>query len=138
MTVIEQINLKTRGLTDIIDITSEIEALLKKNKIKNGIANIHCAGSTGGISSIEYEPGLKKDIKAYLETLFPYKDHYEHHNTWNDDNGAAHVRSFFIKTSLTVPFQEKELILGTWQQIVFVDFDTRARSRTLFITLIGD
>ncbi|MBU1075988.1 MAG: secondary thiamine-phosphate synthase enzyme YjbQ [Spirochaetes bacterium] len=138
MTVIEKINLKTEGLTDIIDITSRIEAILKTNKIKDGIVNIHCAGSTGGISSIEYEPGLKKDIKDFLEKLFPYKDNYAHHNTWNDDNGAAHVRSFFIKTSLTVPFQDKELILGTWQQIVFVDFDTRPRSRTLFITLIGD
>lgn len=138
MTHIENINVKSNGFTDIIDVTREVERIITANKIKNGIVNIHCAGSTGGISTIEYEPGLIKDIKEYLEQFFPYKENYAHHNTWNDDNGSSHVRSFFIKTSLTVPFQNKQLILGTWQQIIFVDFDTRPRRRTLYITLIGD
>ena len=138
MTIIEKINLKTNGMTDIIDITGQLETILKKNKIKSGILNIHCPGSTGGISTMEYEPGLKKDIKTYMEKLFPYKDYYDHHNTWNDDNGSAHLRSFFIKTSLTVPFEDKKLILGTWQQIIFTDFDTRPRNRILIATIIGD
>lgn len=138
MTKIEKINIKTKGLTDIVDITAIVESSIKKNKIKQGIVNIHCPGSTGGISTIEYEPGLKQDIQSYLEKLFPYKEYYAHHNTWHDDNGSSHLRSFFIKTSLTLPFQDKELILGTWQQVVFVDFDTRSRSRTLIVTIIGD
>ncbi len=138
MTIIKKLQIKTKGLTDIIDITSHIEAILKENKIKQGIANIHAIGSTGGISTVEYEPGLLKDIPSYMEQLFSYKDHYAHHNTWHDDNGASHMRSFFIKTSLTVPFEDRSLILGTWQQVIFIDFDTRPRSRTIVITLIGD
>lgn len=138
MTKIEKIQIETKGYTDIVDITPQIESIIKKSKLNNGIANIHCLGSTGGISTIEYEPGLLKDIPARLEQLFPYKDYYAHHNTWNDDNGASHIRSFFIKTSLTVPFQDKELLLGTWQQIVFADFDTRPRGRIIIVTLIGD
>ena len=138
MTVIKKIKLKTRGHTDIIDITNYIESAIKKSDINDGIVNIHCPGSTGGISTVEYEPGLLKDIPAYLEELFSYKAHYDHHNTWHDDNGAAHLRSFFIKTSLTVPFEDKGLILGTWQQIIFIDFDTRPRSRIIILTIIGD
>ena len=138
MTEIRKLQLKTKGHTDITDITRHIESFIKKGKINDGIVNIHCPGSTGGISTVEYEPGLLKDIPSYLEKLFPYKAHYDHHSTWHDDNGAGHLRSFFIKTSLTVPFQDKELILGTWQQIIFIDFDTRPRSRTLIITAIGD
>lgn len=138
MTKIEKIQVKTKGYSDIINITDEVSNLLQKNKIQNGLVNIHCPGSTGGISTMEYEPGLIKDIHTYLEKFFPYGQDYAHHNTWHDDNGAGHLRSFFIKTSLTLPFENKSLILGTWQQIIFVDFDTRARSRTIIITLIGD
>jgi len=137
MTIIETIELKTKGMTDIINITNKVEAIVKKSKLKDGIVNIHCPGSTGGISTIEYEPGLIKDIPNYLERLFSYNDDYAHHNTWHDDNGAAHMRSFFIKTSLSIPFQDNDLILGTWQQIVFVDFDTRPRNRILYVTLVG-
>ena len=138
MTNIKQIQFQTKGLTDIIDITHYVESAIKESKIKDGIANIHCPGSTSGISTMEFEPGLQKDIPAFMEKLFPYKEDYAHHNTWNDDNGSAHLRSFFIKTSITVPFQDKMLILVTCQQIVFADFDTRPRTRTLIITLIGD
>lgn len=138
MTIIERINIKTKGHTDIIDVTDQINMLLKKNNIKNGIVNIHCPGSTGAVSTIEFEPGLIKDIKTYLENIFPYNEYYAHHNTWNDDNGSAHLRSFFIKTSLTIPFEDMELILGTWQQIIFIDFDTRSRTRNLIITIMGD
>lgn len=138
MTIIEKINTKTKGFTDIIDLTEKITHVIKNNKIISGIVNIHCIGSTGAISTIEYEPGLLKDIKTYLENLFPYKEYYEHHNTWQDDNGSAHIRSFFLKTSLTVPFKNKELLLGTWQQIILIDFDTRPRNREIILTLIGD
>lgn len=138
MTTIKKIQLKTKGHTDIVDITNHIESIIKNSKINQGIVNIHCVGSTGAVSTVEYEPGLLKDIPSYMEKLFPYNAKYDHHNTWHDDNGSAHLRSFFIKTSLTVPFQDKKLILGTWQQIIFIDFDTRSRSRTIIVTLIGD
>ncbi|MDD5066916.1 MAG: secondary thiamine-phosphate synthase enzyme YjbQ [bacterium] len=138
MTHIEKLTVKTGGYTDIIDITDKVNGLIRKNNIRDGIVNIHSPGSTGGISTMEFEPGLSKDIRAYLEKLFPYKERYDHHDTWHDDNGSSHLRSFFIKTSLTIPFQDKELILGTWQQIIFVDFDTRPRSRTIVVTMIGD
>jgi secondary thiamine-phosphate synthase enzyme len=97
---------------------------------------VFCQGSTGGVTTIEYEPGLKHDIRAFLETLLPYDRDYEHHKTWNDDNGSAHLRSALIGPSLTVPFVRKELSLGTWQQIVFLDFDTRPRKRTLILQVV--
>ena len=138
MTIIKKIQIKTNGHTDIIDITNHVGSVIKQGKIKNGIANIHSVGSTGGISTMEYEPGLLKDIPAFMEKMFPYNYDYAHHNTWHDDNGSSHMRSFFIKTSLTVPFEDKKLILGTWQQIILIDFDTRARNRTFVVTLLGD
>jgi len=138
MTEIKELSLKTKGHTDIINITEQVESIIEKTNIKKGLVNIHCPGATGGVSTIEFEPGLLKDIPSYLEKYFPYKGHYEHHNKWGDDNGSAHVRSFLLKTSLTVPFNNQKLILGTWQSIVFIDFDTRSRSRSLVVTIIGD
>lgn len=134
----ETIRISTKGYTDVVDITNYIERVVQKSKIKNGIVNIFCPGSTGGITTIEYEPNLVKDIQTELENLFPYKKDYYHHRTWNDDNGSAHIRSALIGTSLTVPIQNKEIITGTWQQIIFIDFDTRSRIRNLIITIIGE
>ncbi len=137
-TIIKEIEVTTKGFTDVIDITDKVEALISKySKEDDGLVNIICPGSTGGITTIEFEPGLKKDIKDYMEKLFPYKEYYEHHNTWHDDNGAAHIRSAMIGTSFTAPFQNKKLILGTWQQIVFIDFDTRPRRRRLVVTIMN-
>ncbi len=138
MVEFHNITLKTNGYTDIIDITDKVENIIKNSSLKNGIVNIFCPGSTGGITTIEYEPNLVKDIKEELENLFPYHKDYYHHLTWNDDNGSSHIRSALIKTSFTVPFKEKRLILGTWQQIIFLDFDTRGRNRELVITIIGE
>lgn len=138
MTIIEKIRVRTGGNTDIVDLTEKVREVLSRSAVRDGIVNIHCPGSTGGISTMEYEPGLKRDIRDFMEKLFPYGHPYSHHETWHDDNGSGHLRSFFIKTSLTLPFQNREILLGTWQQIVFADFDTRPRDRTLIVTVIGD
>jgi len=124
--------------TDIKDITHEIENFISEKKIKNGTAVIFSVGSTAAISTIEYEPGLMKDIPKALERIAPSKIDYEHHKTWHDDNGKSHVRSTIIGSSLTVPFIDGKLTLGTWQQIVVMNLDTRAREREVIIQLIGE
>jgi secondary thiamine-phosphate synthase enzyme len=132
-------SIKTRPYCDVIDITLNVQDSIKKSGIKNGIVNVHVAGSTGAISTIEYEPGLvKNDVEKFLEELLPYNKDYKHHDTWGDHNGAGHLRSFFLKTSMTFPFQNETLILGTWQQIVFIECDEKARSRTIYCQIIGE
>ncbi len=131
-------NVQTEGNSDIIDITKFAEdAVASCKKMKSGIAVVFVAGSTAAISTIEYEPGLKKDIPNVLEKIAPKSGKYEHHKTWNDDNGSAHVRSTLIGPSLTVPFNNKKLLLGTWQQICLLDFDTRPREREIIVQLLG-
>ncbi|MFX1418070.1 MAG: secondary thiamine-phosphate synthase enzyme YjbQ [Promethearchaeota archaeon] len=131
--------LQTKAYCDIINITEQIQKCINKSKINDGIVNIHVAGSTGAISTIEYEPGLvKHDIKDLLEKLIPYDKNYAHHKTWHDYNGAGHLRSFLIKTSQVFPFRNQKLILGTWQQIIFIECDEKARSRKIYCMIVGD
>ena len=138
-TVLKTFDLKTKAYFDIINITEDVQKCLNNSNINDGIVNVHIAGSTGAISTIEYEPGLvKHDIKNLLEKLIPYKDNYKHHETWHDYNGAGHLRSFLIKTSQVFPFKNQKLILGTWQQIVFIECDERARLRKIYCMIIGD
>lgn len=140
MTVVFQsFDLKSKAYCDIINITSQVQSSIKKSGIVNGIVNVHVAGSTGAISTTEYEPGLvNQDIKNLLEKIIPYNENYAHHKTWHDYNGAGHLRSFLIKTSQTFPFRNQKLILGTWQQIIFIECDERSRSRTIYCTIIGE
>ena len=140
MTVsIQTVELKSNAYCDVINITTQVQNLLKNSGINSGIINVHVAGSTGAISTIEYEPGLvKHDIKELLENLIPYSNQYAHTKTWGDHNGAGHLRSFFLKTSQSFPFKNKKLILGTWQQIAFIECDEKPRSRTIYCTIIGD
>lgn len=134
----EKIVLETRAGTDIIDITSQVNEILKKSKINSGIVCIFVPGSTASVSTLEYEPNLIKDLKKALEKIAPEGGDYEHHKTWGDDNGSAHVRACFLKPGLTVPFEDKKLILGTWQQLALLDFDTRNRQREIIVQIIGD
>lgn len=134
----EEFIVETKGNCDIIDITGDVISQLKKSKLSQGSCNIFVVGSTAGISTIEYEPGLLKDVPEFLEQITPTFKNYSHNDTWGDGNGHSHLRSFLIKTSLTVPFKEKELILGTWQQIVLLDFDNRPRTRRIIVQLIGE
>ena len=132
-------NLKSKAYYDVINITNQVQTSIKKSEIENGIVNVHVAGSTGALSTVEYEPGLvDQDIKEMLENLIPYKENYAHHKTWHDYNGAGHLRSFLIKTSQTFPFKNQKLILGTWQQIIYIECDEKPRSRTIYCTIIGE
>ncbi len=131
--------LKSKAYCDVINITHQVQNSIKSSGFKNGIVNVHIPGSTGAISTTEYEPGLvDHDIKDILEKLIPYEKNYVHHKTWHDYNGAGHLRSFLIKTSQSFPFKNQKLILGTWQQIIFIECDEKPRSRTIYCTIIGE
>ena len=132
-----ELEIETRGFTDIIDITGQIASLLQESGFLEGQVTIFVPGSTGGLTTIEYEPGLLKDFPEFLEKLLPEKQRYHHDDTWHDGNGYAHLRSALIKPSFTVPFKKQRLLLGTWQQIIFIDFDNRPRHRHLVVQFLG-
>ena len=137
--VLETFEIKTKAYCDVINITPQVQSAVERSGLKDGIVNVHVAGSTGAISTTEYEPGIvKHDIKDLLEKLIPYDKNYAHHKTWHDHNGAGHLRSFLLKTSQTFPFKNKELILGSWQNIIFVENDEHSRVREIFMTVIGE
>lgn len=137
--VLKTFDIKTKAYCDVINISEQVQHCINNSNINDGIVNVHVAGSTGAISTVEYEPGLvKHDIKNLLEKLIPYDDRYKHHETWHDYNGAGHLRSFLIKTSQVFPFKNQKLILGTWQQIIFIECDEKARSRKIYCMIIGD
>ncbi|MCD6590643.1 MAG: YjbQ family protein [Candidatus Aenigmarchaeota archaeon] len=135
---IKTFDVATEGRTDIINITRIIDEMVKSSKIKSGLVNVFVAGSTAGVTTIEYEPNLIKDVKNVLERIAPENADYEHHKTWGDDNGSSHVRSTLIKPSMVIPFKDKNLLLGTWQQVVLIDFDTKPRKREIVLTIIGE
>jgi len=126
----------TKGFNDIIDITDQVSKLVEYSKIKDGICLISCPGSTVGFTTIEYEDGLIEDLKRVLDKIAPMTKDYEHCKKWGDCNGYAHVRSALINPFLTVPIENGKLLLGTWQQIVLIDFDNRAREREITIKIV--
>lgn len=134
----EQIQVKTSGNCDIVDITREIRELLHESRLKNGTVNVSVVGSTASISTIEYEPGLKKDLPEVLDKLIPSGKRYHHNDTWGDHNGHAHLRSTIIGTTKNFPFLNGDLMLGTWQQIVLIDFDDRPRHRKIVVQIMGE
>ena len=134
----DEIIKKTEGKCDIINLTDELEKFIGKNKAMNGLVTVFSVGSTGGISTVEYEPGLLKDIPKFFEKIIPSSVRYNHDDTWGDGNGHSHIRSFIVKTSLSIPVIKGELTLGTWQQVVFVDFDNRKRTRRIILQYIGE
>ena len=136
--ITKSLKISTKGNTDILDLTPHVQKAVKEAKIENGIAVVFVPGSTGGITTLEYEPGLKKDLPAAFERIAPQKIEYAHHETWGDYNGHSHVRSALLGTSFTVPFASSDLILGTWQQIVLVDFDTHPRTRDIIVQVLGE
>jgi secondary thiamine-phosphate synthase enzyme len=134
----EKIKLKTKGNGDIIDITENVNAVVAQSGISQGTVTVFSVGSTAGITTTEYEPGLVNyDIKAAFERIAPQDGRYEHEQTWHDDNGHAHVRAALLGPSLNVPVVDGRVTLGTWQQIILVDFDTRPRTRTIICQVIG-
>ena len=132
------IRINTKGNCDIIDITGRVASCVRDSGIKTGIAAIFVPGSTGALTTIEYEPGLVQDIREAFEIVAPRHGEYHHNIRWHDGNGFSHVRAALLGPSLTVPFNDRNLLLGTWQQIVFIDFDNRSRSRELVVQIIGE
>ncbi|MDP8238668.1 MAG: secondary thiamine-phosphate synthase enzyme YjbQ [Candidatus Hatepunaea meridiana] len=133
----ETIELKTNGFPDIIDLSHQINDVLSKSGVINGIMTIFVPGSTAGITTIEYEPGLLKDLPALCERLAPRGVTYQHDEKWHDGNGYSHLLAALFKPSLQVPVLNSKLTLGTWQQVALVDFDNRPRHRKLIIQVMG-
>ena len=136
MTIItKNFQISTKGYTDIIDITKHISSIVASENITNGFVLIFINGSTAGITTIEYEPGLLEDLPAAFERIAPSDIYYKHDETWGDGNGAAHVRSALLGCSQTIPIGNGALLLGTWQQIVLIDFDNRPRNRKVIVQM---
>jgi len=138
MVITQELSLNTDGNCDIQDITDQITSAVRESGLRVGSVTIFCPGSTGGLTTIEYESGALNDLRQVLDEITPPDRNYRHHLRWGDDNGHSHVRSALVGPSLAVPFVEGELTLGAWQQIVFLDFDTRPRSRRLVVQLMGE
>ena len=134
----ETISLSTKGFSDILDITRQVDTVIGRSKIENGLVTVFCPGSTGAVTTIEYESGVLKDLQKAIEKLVPSDIPYEHDKRWGDGNGFSHVRAALMKPSLAVPLIRRRLALGTWQQIVFIDFDNRRRDRNILVQVIGE
>ncbi|HOJ29098.1 MAG TPA: secondary thiamine-phosphate synthase enzyme YjbQ [Spirochaetota bacterium] len=130
------ISIATQGQGDIIDITLDAQKIVTRNKIQDGLLCLFVPGSTAAITTIEFEPGLQKDINLFLEKIIPRNAHYHHHDTWHDDNGSSHLRASMIGPSITVPIVDGTLTLGTWQQIVVIECDTRKRNRKIVAQIV--
>ena len=134
----EQLSMRTKGFTDVINITPGVQKFVDDNKLAEGQILIFINGSTAAISTIEYEPGLLQDIPETLDKIAPMNTRYHHDDTWHDGNGYAHVRSTLMGSSFTVPVVEGRLVLGTWQQIILLDFDNGPRNRNVTLQFIGE
>ena len=136
--ITKQIKISSKSENDIIDITEQVADAISESGISNGTITVFVSGSTGAITTIEYEPGLVKDFPEMLSRIAPDDINYEHEQRWHDGNGRSHVKASLVGPSLTIPFKDGQLLLGTWQQIVFLELDTRARTRTLVLQIIGE
>lgn len=132
----EHFLINTHGFTDIIDITQKVKSVVYKHNIKDGCVVVALPGSTASITTIEYEPGLIKDLPAILDEIAPMDKSYHHDDTWHDGNGYAHIRAAMLGSSVTVPLIDGALLLGTWQQIVLIDFDNKPRARNVYVQVI--
>ena len=135
--VSDTIKLQTQGEGDMIDMTSQLSNIVKESKIKNGTVTIFVSGSTAAVTTIEYESGLIHDFPEMLSRIVPKDLEYEHDNTWHDGNGHSHIRSSLIGPSITIPIIHGKLTLGTWQQVVLLEMDTRSRNRTVILQIMG-
>lgn len=132
------IPLATKGFTDIIDISDKVAQIVSSSGITNGLTTVFCSGSTGTVTTIEFEQGVISDLRQAIEKIAPSNIPYEHNKRWGDGNGFSHVRAAFMKPSLTIPVIKGKLSLGTWQQIVFIDFDNRGRQRDIIVQVVGE
>ncbi len=136
--ITKQIKISSKSENDIIDITEQVADVISESGISNGTITVFVSGSTGAITTIEYEPGLVKDFPEMLSRISPDDINYEHEQRWHDGNGRSHVKASLVGPSLTIPFKDGQLLLGTLQQIVFLELDTKARTRTLVLQIIGE
>jgi secondary thiamine-phosphate synthase enzyme len=136
--ITKKIKINTKGDTDIIDITEEVKTIVSNSEMDSGIVTVFISGSTGGLTTIEYEQGLIQDLKNFFEKIIPKGVTYQHNLRWQDGNGYSHIRASLLGPSVTIPFVKKQLQLGTWQQVIFIDFDNRNRSRELVVQIVGE
>jgi secondary thiamine-phosphate synthase enzyme len=134
----ETISLSTKGFSDIIDITEPVASVVGNSKIKDGLVTVFCPGSTASVTTIEYESGVLSDLQKAIEKIAPSNIPYEHDRRWGDGNGFSHVRAALMKSGFSIPLIEGKMTLGTWQQIVFIDFDNRRREREIIVHVIGE
>ncbi len=132
----EYIKVRTKGENDIIDITPFLLEIVDNEKVKDGIIFLNVIGSTAALTTMEFEPGLEKDVQDFLNTIVPFCKDYAHNFTWNDDNGHSHLRSTLLKTNFFVPVTGGKLELGTWQQVVLIECDTRGRDRKIAVKIL--
>ena len=132
----DYIDVETKGRRSVVNLSRQLASIVSKSGVRDGVLTVFVPGSTAALTTVEYEPGLVKDIDAFLERLLPYREHYAHHETWHDDNGAAHLQAALLGPSLTIPIVGGELTLGTWQQPVLIDCDTRPRRRRLVVQIL--
>jgi secondary thiamine-phosphate synthase enzyme len=138
MIVTRYLEFETEGNADVIDITEETSKAVRESGVKSGAAVIFVPGATGAVTTIEHEPGLVKDMRSALERWAPVDMRYSHDQRWGDGNGHSHIRASLLGPSLSVPFNDQELMLGTWQQIIFIDMDNRPRKRRIIVQIIGE
>jgi secondary thiamine-phosphate synthase enzyme len=138
MVFTETFSLSAKGFCDIIDVTGEVAAAVGRSGIANGLATVFCPGSTCSLTAIEYETGVLRDLANVIEKIVPSNVPYEHDRRWGDGNGFSHVRAALLKPSISVPLVNRNLALGTWQQIVFLDFDNRERRREIIVQVVGE
>lgn len=136
--VSDSVSLRTEGNGHIIDITGEVNQAVSRSGLVSGNATIFVPGSTGGLTTVEYEPGLVHDLQEMFEVVAPQGKEYQHNLRWHDGNGHSHVRASLMGPSLTIPFSNGQLILGKWQQVIFIDFDNRPRDREIVVQMIGE
>ncbi|MGD0229619.1 MAG: secondary thiamine-phosphate synthase enzyme YjbQ [Syntrophorhabdales bacterium] len=134
----ERIRLRTQGSGDLVDITPDVARLLGASRLQTGNVLVFVIGSTAGITTLEYEPGLIADMKEFYQQTAPSGRHYYHDDTWGDANGFSHIRASFTGPSLTVPFEKGVLLMGTWQQVVLAEFDNRPRDREIVVQIMGE
>jgi len=136
--VTKELAFQTRGEVELVDLTAQINGALRETDIEAGIVTIFVPGATGAVTTIEYEPGLIQDLPDALERLFPRAIEYQHELRWHDGNGHSHIRAAFLGPSLTVPFKDQSMLLGTWQQVIFIELDVRRRSRRVILQILGE
>lgn len=136
--VTEHLYVRTKGTGDLVNITSDIARVLQRSGVKDGTVTVFNIGSTAGIATFEFEPGMIKDVQELYEKLVPQSKHYHHDETWGDANGFSHLRAMLQGPSLVIPFEQGSLLLGTWQQVVLAEFDNRPRRRDVVVQILGE